>query len=457
VKINVRNTYDFQTLEPFRLEWELIRNGEVVQRGGENNLVAKPGQTQVLTLPVRIPDVIDLRQVTGNARAVPTTAASLASEYFLNVSIRLKQAASWAPAGHEVASGQFSIKADSPVQAVMGISQIPPVKVTQSGTAITVRGNGFTVVFDKKIGALGQWLFRGKNLLAQGLQPSVWRVPTDNDEGGGPRSFAARWRQAGLDTVRARPITVKLEINPRLVRVSFTNALIGDGDTLSQKTDPANELITTKAASKGNTLVQHTQYIVYGTGDVQVTTTYTSSGDLPPLARVGMQFQMPATSSNMKWYGRGPFESYADRKDAAKVGLYDRTVADQFFPYTMAQENGNKTDVRWAELTDRAGVGLLIMADANSHTLLNINARDYTDAALVKAKQPDHQEVERGTGTVVNVDMAQMGLGGDDSWTPRVHPEYQLPANKVYTYSFRMRPVDARTSLAEVIALPLPR
>ena len=421
VKLNVKNTYDFQTLEPFRLEWTLLRNGEIVQQGGETNLVAKPGQTQVLTLPIKFPEV----------------PANGPNEYFLNVSVRLKKETPWATAGHEVASGQFPIATPSVSRPVLGMSQIAPVKATASPTEIVVRGNGFAVVFDKATGALSQWIYRGRNLLTQGLQPSVWRVPTDNDEGGGDLSFAARWRKAGLATATVTPVEMTLTSRPQLVKIRCVNTVAG--------------------------LRQQTDYIVYGTGDVQVTTTISPSGSataeaLPPLARVGMQFQMPATVANLKWYGRGPFESYADRKDAASVGLYVSKVADQFFPYTMAQENGNKTDVRWAEITDQAGVGLLIMSDqAVGGSLLNINVRDYTDAALLRAKQPDHQEVERGATTVVNVDMAQMGLGGDDSWTPRVHDIYQLPASKPYTYSFRLRAIDRLTNSNNLIGIMLPR
>ncbi|QMW00488.1 glycoside hydrolase family 2 TIM barrel-domain containing protein [Spirosoma foliorum] len=448
VKLNVRNTYDFQSLEPFRFEWELIRNGEVVQRGGESNLVAKPGQTQVLTLPIKLNATVDTRQIDGNAR--PSAAAlaersAQSGEYFLNVSVRLKQATSWAPAGHEVASGQFPIKTDSPTPIVMGMNRIPAVKMTATPAVVTIRGKEFAVVFDKGTGTLSQWIYKGKNLLAQastaersaepGLQPSFWRVPTDNDEGGGQASYAARWRKAGVDTIKARPVEFKLDPRPQMVRVSCTNDLMAVGGSLRQQTD----------------------YIVYGTGDIQVTTTYTPSGILPPLARVGMQVQLPTSFTNFTWYGRGPFESYADRKDAAKVGLYESKVANQFFPYTMAQENGNKTDVRWAKLTDEQGFGVLFMSDMSNNSLLNINARDYTDAALLKAKQPNTQDLERGNVTVLNIDMAQMGLGGDDSWSPRVHPDYLLPANKPYTYSFRMRPVDVRTKVTEEVNLSLPR
>jgi beta-galactosidase len=438
IKINVRNTYNFQSLEPFRLEWELIRNGSVVQRGAENNLVARPGQTQVLTLPVKLGALVDTRLIDGNARpsaAVLAKRAAQSGEYFLNISVRLKQATSWAFAGHEVASGQFPVKADPLPATVMNMSRIPPVKATATATGVTVRGKDFALVFDKATGSLKEWMYKGKNLLAQDFQPSLWRVPTDNDEGGGAASFAARWRKAGLDTAIAYPVDFAVESHTQTVLVSCINDVIGKGGRVRQQTD----------------------YTVYGTGDVLVTTTYTPSGTLPPLARVGLQFQMPAVFTDLTWYGRGPFESYPDRKDASKVGRYEAKVSEQFFPYTMAQENGNKTDVRWAKLTDATGMGLLIMSDGVDNHFLSINVRDYTDDTLLNAKQPDAQEVERGDVIVVNVDMAQMGLGGDDSWSPRVHPEYQLPANKPYSYSFRVRPVDTRTNVTEVVSLSLPK
>ncbi|WP_245564871.1 glycoside hydrolase family 2 TIM barrel-domain containing protein [Spirosoma panaciterrae] len=438
VKINVRNTYDFQSLEPFRLEWELLRNGDVVQRGAETNLVAKPGQTQVITLPVRLNAPIDSRAIDGNARPSAAKLAeqnAQAGEYFLNVSIRQKQATSWSPVNHEVASGQFPIKMESPTVPVIGMNRIPAVKLTQTPTAATIRGKDFAVVFDKTLGTLSQWFYKGKNIVETGVKPSFWRVPTDNDEGGGNQSFAARWRKAGLDTAQFHPVEFNVETRPQWVRVSCTN----------------------KWEGKEGGIVQQTDYTVYGTGDVQVTTTYTPSGKLPPLARVGLQWQLPATFNTVSWYGRGPFESYTDRKDAAKVGHYTSKLADQFFPYTMAQENGNKTDVRWVQLTNDLNQSLLIVSDLATSSLLTVNARDYTDDALLKAKQPDTQEVERGSVTVLNVDMAQMGLGGDDSWSPRVHPEYLLPATKPYTYSFRMRPIDTRVNVGDVINLSLPR
>jgi len=417
-RIMARNNYDFQSLEPFALHWSVLRNGTVFQEGTVPQLAAQPGQTQLVTLPIKLP-------------APPVAGA----EYFLNVSLKLKAATLWAPAGHEVASAQLPVGPKPQAPVVVGVNQIQFVRPVVSPSNITVRGVNFAVVFDRASNTLSEFLVHGKNVIQKGLTPSLWRVPTDNDEGGGAVSFAARWRKAGLDKAVATPVSISI-INSQkhMVKVRCENDILLSGAKIRQQTD----------------------YAVFGTGDVQITTTFTpdSTGTLPPLARVGMQCQLPAEFSNFSWYGRGPFESYADRKDAAFVGSYSATVSSQYFPYLMAQENGNKTDVRWAQLTNEAGTGLLIARVGEG--LLNINARDYTDEALLAAKNQLQQEIQRDSTTVLNIDLQQMGLGGDDSWTPRTHPEYLLPATKPYTYRFRLRAIDRQTDMREVLGVGLP-
>lgn len=433
-KVNLKNTYDFQTLDNLKLVCKLMRNGEVVQQGTVPTLTARAGQTIQVTVPYSIPAVREP-----------------GSEYFLVLSLQLKEATPWAAAGHEVAAEQFPIQTDIPMPPVIGVSRIPVLKSAPAASGLSVSGADFSLVFNKATGGISQWLYRGKDLLtgrndAMGglLQPSFFRVPTDNDEGGGTNSFASRWRKAGLDHPTLSPVEMRVDkLGSQRIRVTCVNDL----------------------AMTGGTIRQTTEYLVYGTGDVVVSTTYTPGTSavgvgLPPLARVGMQISLPASLSALTWYGRGPFESYQDRKDAAFVGQYSGSVADQFFPYVMAQENGSKTDVRWAHLTDGSNTsGLLIMAEPNGTgpSLLTINARDYTDAALLTAKNPHAQAIERGNTIVVNIDHQQMGLGGDDSWTPRTHAEYQLPATRMYIYSFRLRPTDSRTDRKAVINLILPR
>ena len=261
-------------------------------------------------------------------------------------------------------------------------------------------------------GGLVSYRLKDEELLAGPLVPHLWRVPTDNDEGGGPASFAHRWREAGLDALK----TVAQE--PRVERLTD---------------DQVRVVIESRLAGKAAGLRLRTAYEVDGLGGIRVGAVFESDGKLPPLPRVGFQVQLPGTLGTAEWYGPGPHESYADRKRGARLGRFRAKVADLHFPHVMAQENGNRTDVRWVALTDASGRGLRFSGEP----FLDFTAHDYTDAALLAAKKS--QVVERDGRVTLSLDLAQMGLGGDDSWTPRVHPEYQLTAPE-YRFAFRLRP-----------------
>ena len=137
---------------------------------------------------------------------------------------------------------------------------------------------------------------------------------------------------------------------------------------------------------------------------------------------------LPNSFDKIEWYGRGPHESYEDRKESALVGLYKDRIEKQYFPHVMPQENGNKTDVRW----------LKVISDNNTVRFsgipnFNINIQDYSDEALNDTKTT--HELQRGDQVWFHIDFKQMGLGGDDSWSQRVHREYMLD-KPYYYYSF---------------------
>ncbi|NOZ30088.1 MAG: DUF4981 domain-containing protein [Chloroflexi bacterium] len=173
-------------------------------------------------------------------------------------------------------------------------------------------------------------------------------------------------------------------------------------------------------------------YTVYGSGDVVLDTHVMPSGDLPPLPRVGLRMTLPGGYERFTWYGRGPHETYADRKLGAKVGVYDGTVDEQYVPYIMPQENGNKTDVRWVALSDRQGVGLL----AVGMPLLNVSAHHFTAEDLTEARHT--YELKRRDEITLNLDHAQCGLG-NGSCGPGVLPQYLLEPRE-YRFRVRFRP-----------------
>ena len=162
------------------------------------------------------------------------------------------------------------------------------------------------------------------------------------------------------------------------------------------------------------------------------------SEKLPPLPRIGLQMQLPGGYETITWYGRGPHEAYCDRKEGAQVGVYSGTVDEQYVPYIVPQENGNKTDVRWVALTDRDGVGLL----AVGIPLMEVSAHHFTTEDLTDAKHT--YELKRRDHIVLNLDYKQSGLGGA-SCGPGTLPQY-LVEPRPLEYSLRLRPFSVKVA-----------
>jgi len=397
-RVRVTNRYDFAGLEGLAVSWRLLEDGRPVQSGSlPGPLDVRPGESREIALPY------DARRV-GPGR-----------EGAVEVTFSLREAAPWAPAGHEVAWEQLALPArtredtGAAKAGAAGPAAMPPLKVASDGGRVTLSGPGFEAAIEG--GALVSYVWRGQELLAGPLVPNLWRVPTDNDEGGGRRSYAHRWREAGLDrlAVTAGEPQV-LQVDPGRARVTVERRLQGASAAM---------LLTTV-------------YDVAGDGEIAIAAAFRAEGSFPPLPRVGFQVQLPGRFDAVEWYGRGPQESYPDRKEGARLGVHRASIAGLHFPHVMAQENGSRTDVRWAAFTGPSGAGLHVSGDP----LFAFTAHDYTDAALTAAKTS--QAIERDGRVTLSLDLAQMGLGGDDSWSPRVHAEYLLDAAE-YRFAFRLR------------------
>ena len=395
-RVRVRNGYDFLGLGGLVLSWRLLEDGRTVDTGVLDEVIdAKPGQAREVGLPY------DTRKVRPQ------------HEGLVEISLALRAATPWAPAGHEVAWEQLALPGAPPAapaarEAAARSGGEAPLRVTSAGGRVVLAGGAFEATIEG--GSLVSYRRDGEELLAGPLVPHLWRVPTDNDEGGGSRSFAYRWRQAGLD------------------RLTVTS---GEPGVEQQGPGRARVTIASRLQAAAAAILLTTTYDVSGDGDISVAATFRAEGTLPPLPRVGFQVQVPGRLEIAQWYGRGLHESYADRKDGARAGVYRAKVADLHFPYVMAQENGNHTDVHWVSLTDASGRGLRVSGDPT----FDFTAHDYTDAALLASKTS--QVIAHDGRVTLSLDLVQMGLGGDDSWSPRVHPEYQLTAGQ-YRFAFRL-------------------
>ena len=240
---------------------------------------------------------------------------------------------------------------------------------------------------------------------------NIWRAPTDNDEGGDGKSFASRWLKSGYNDMKRQVVNVNS---------SFTD------DGLFQIS------VDEKYSSDSANITVSLVYTILQDGDLHITANTNIPEGLPVVPKIGLSFQIDKKYSNLQWYGRGPHESYIDRKHSAFFGRYSGTVRDQYYPYIRPQENGNKTDIRWASISDEKGSGVLIYGLPT----FNLSVHQYSLDNLTKAT---HTHMIKDDGpTTVNLDHLVMGLGGDDSWNPRTHKEYLIPSG-TYSYSFTLR------------------
>ncbi|HSQ75465.1 MAG TPA: glycoside hydrolase family 2 TIM barrel-domain containing protein [Bacteroidota bacterium] len=392
-EIELRNKFFFTNLNAFMLQWELLQDGEVLQSGTMPAPDTEAGRTASVTIPFKTPGL------------------SPGSEYHLVLKAQLAHETPWAPQHHVIASEQLSIPwkiEPAPVSA----SSLPQPTVEQSAMSITVAGPAFRMTFDRSTGSMSSWIANGRSVLLDGPVPHFWRAPTDNDFGNGMHTRCAPWRMT-LHNRTTRSVTVEPGAKGRVgIRVEH-----GFPDVRSSVT---------------------TVYTVLGTGDVFVESRYAGPDSLlPEMPRFGLRTHVPPEYSTVEWFGRGPQENYVDRKTSAFVGQYRSTVAEQFFPYVSPQESGYRTEIRWVALTTPDGYGIL----ACGLPLVCFSALPFTSEDLTQERRGSKHPTDLKARPFVewSIDYGQMGVGGDDSWAARPHPEYEL-TGKEYLYRFRLRP-----------------
>jgi beta-galactosidase len=443
--VRFRNKHDFITLEYADISWELECDGELVQSGDLPQLALGPRQEQEVAIPFELP------------------APKPGAEYWLKIVSRLAEAKPWAEKGHIVAWDQLQVPVQTPAKAVVAIETMPALELRQEGPDLIISGREFRAVIGKKYlarsdvsGALRSLRLRDAELLAWPLMPNFWRVPLDNDicdawnrefiEGvGGVERRQGMWRRAG----QYREVTnvAAEQLGPHVVRVTV-DAIVPVGQTEYQTVEMSGGSTDQVPAGPNN---YRCVYTVYGSGDILVASAFDPAGmKLPDLPRFGMQMTMPDEYDGMTWFGRGPQESYRDRKTGAAVGLYSGRVRDLLYQYARPQEHGNRTDVRWVTLLNADGAGLLVIG----LPLLEVSAWPYTMIDLENARHPNELPL-RDTVTV-NLDLGQMGVGGDDGWGARPHPHYSLPC-RPYWYRYRIRPYSPEMGqVEELVRAALP-
>lgn len=222
----------------------------------------------------------------------------------------------------------------------------------------------------------------GVPVMNNGVIPCFWRAPTDNDKGGEGSSFYSRWKAAYIDgvTFHAEKCCVVSKTD-HLVKIEVV--YIGVPSSAE-----ASKAGTANALFKVNMI-----YTIYGSGDIIIECNAIPNSDLPPLPRVGVEFHLDKSMDQVKWYGRGLFECYPDRKAAAQVGVYERSVDEMHVPYIVPGECSGRADVRWATFQNKDSIGLFASTYGISPPM-QMSASYYSTAELDRATH--HEDLVEG-------------------------------------------------------------
>lgn len=338
----------------------------------------------------------------------PVVLPKESGEYVMTVHFCLKADTPWAKAGHEVAFGQGVFTKCEGVIADRPIAVKKPLEVVYGKLNLGVSGEEFDALFSYASGGLVSYRYGGKELLKTIPKPNFWRAPIDNDCGNDMMNRYGQWKLASMYLTHhggpaENPIVTE-EDGCVIVEYEY-----------QMPTVPASKSFLT--------------YKVYGDGTIQTTLTYDPVEGLGDMPEFGVMWKMDADYDHIEWYGNGPEETYSDRKKGAKLGVYRNKVEDNMAKYIVPQECGNKTEVRYAKVTDMHGRGILLAGDK-----MNFSALPYTPHEMENAMHP--YELPQVHYTVVRVADDQMGVGGDNSWGARTHEEYLLDVSKRKEFTF---------------------
>lgn len=411
-KFSVKNWFDFSTISDLADgTWELLANGVVIENG---------------SLPALD---VEARKEKAFSVALPPIVKQPGVEYLLSMSFTAKDGYSpLVSKGHEISWEQFVV---APATAPAVSQTSAPLSLTDGDTVI-IKAKAMSLKLNKATGMLTSYEYKGRELIQRGFKPDFWRALTDNDRRSVEKFSSSKWQDASFKVT-----TSEVEkLNESTVRVIFNGTITRFDGTLQLS------------------------YTVHGDGEVDVSMQCALANAKPAKVkktkgkgnsnhgpqRFGLELLLGQEFENVTYYGRGPNPTYQDRK-FERLGIFKTTVDDMWVEYSEPQENGNREDTRWVALTDKSGKGLLFVGAPT----INFGAKHYATDVIQDAKYSF--QMERSKFIHVNIDYAQNGVGGNNSWGATPLRQYQL-SNKNMSYSFRMIPIE---TISEVNAKVLER
>ncbi|QNM84310.1 DUF4981 domain-containing protein [Polaribacter pectinis] len=400
--ISVTNKHAFTNTKKFKVEWKLLQNGVPKLNGVFTSLAVNPLEKGTVQTPQEVLNYIKNSD----------------DEYLLNISVKTSEDYSWANKGFVIAKKQLELTPwNSGEISVKSSDDLLDYKTINDD--ILISSAHFQLQFDKKQGVITSYKIDTIEYLEKGPQLNIWRAPTDND--GGYKNMwrnksnqdAVKWIDAGFEGATLQVNTVNIDKSDSNVIINVEGVLVGSNTnnlaTISQK------------------------YTINGNGEIHLNTLFNPLKELPVLPKLGYELVLHKGFDKFEWYGRGPHENYPDRNIAAQLGIYSKLVDEQFVNYPVPQENGNKTDVRWAKIINKNGRGLQV----SSLKPFETSARHFTLDDLTKAKHT--YDLEKTKEVYWYIDVAQNGLGGNSCGPKQM--EHYLFNPSFIEFDFILKPI----------------
>ena len=401
--IQVYNENNFLNLNAFDVKWSLLEDGVEIGSGTVEDTDLAGRETGSIVVPY-------LASMPEQKKA--------GAEYYLNLSVQLKEDTLWADAGHEVAYEQFQLPAE--VEQVTKEVSADVTVDDSAEDAVLVSGTDFSFRINKTTGTLENYVYSGDTLLTTGPVPNYWRGLVNNDNG----NYDSNWQNVNKNVTASDISVSENEYGQKVITVTL-------------------------ASASYESLVQTMEYTVDGSGAVTVNASVdaTATG-LGRFIRIGTVMELPEGYENVTWYGNGPVEAMWDREDFARVGIYNTTVSEMFYPYVDTQDTGTVTGVKWFTVTDPAKTSALAIAAADT---VEASALHFTVDDLTQAQHP--YELTKLDETILTVNYRSQGTGNASCGADTLSA-YQLPNSTAYTYEYTMIPYTTKD--ADVMELTRP-
>ncbi|WP_414703220.1 glycoside hydrolase family 2 TIM barrel-domain containing protein [Proteiniphilum sp. UBA5280] len=397
-------------------------------------------------------------------------------EYFINFEVIQKIETPLIPANHLVAIEQFKLPLTASKQIYVDKPKGPSLKINNSKDKVVVSSPVVNFVFDMKTGVATSYKVKGIEYFDKGfgIQPNFWRGPNDNDYGNGAPNRLQIWKQSSKN-FNVTDAKAYSEGNNAVLETTYLLAA-GNLYTVKYTIYPSGIMkigIEFFSAEREEKQIAASEATLTATFSPEASAARKASSSLT-VPRIGIRFRLPTSMNNVEYFGKGPGENYIDRASGSKVGLYKTTVEEMYYPYVRPQENGHRTDTRWAAFTNQKK-GLLVVADStigfnalrnsiedfdseeavhrpyqwNNLSSEEIASRSEEEAKNNRPRQTHINDIVPRNFVEVCIDMKQQGVAGYNSWGARPLSEYSIPANRDYKWGFTLIPISNTSEIAE--------